>query len=120
MRSAEEGQFTTHDGVPLFYRRWPAAAVPPRGAVLLFHRGHEHGGRMAHLVDELDLPDFDGYQSWLVAEREQTRRLHAQVLQALVQRTEHAPERALTYASAWIRVRAQPPWELGQRVTEVD
>ncbi len=30
-----------------------------RGAIVLFHRGHEHGGRMAHLVDELDLPDFD-------------------------------------------------------------
>ncbi len=30
----------------------------PKGAILLFHRGHEHSGRMAHLVDELDLPDF--------------------------------------------------------------
>jgi alpha-beta hydrolase superfamily lysophospholipase len=30
-----------------------------RGAVVLFHRGHEHAGRMAHLVDELGLPDFD-------------------------------------------------------------
>jgi alpha-beta hydrolase superfamily lysophospholipase len=59
MRAVEEGQFTTHDGVELFYRRWPAAT--PRGAVLLFHRGHEHGGRMAHLVDELDLPDFEFY-----------------------------------------------------------
>jgi alpha-beta hydrolase superfamily lysophospholipase len=29
--------------------------------VVLFHRGHEHWGRMAHLVDELDLPDFDVY-----------------------------------------------------------
>lgn len=25
----------------------------------MFHRGHEHSGRMAHLADELDLPDFD-------------------------------------------------------------
>ena len=32
--------------------------APPRGAIVLFHRGHEHGGRIAHLVDELDLPDF--------------------------------------------------------------
>ena len=30
-----------------------------RAAVVLFHRGHEHGGRIAHLVDELDLPEFD-------------------------------------------------------------
>jgi hypothetical protein len=29
-----------------------------RAAILLFHRGHEHSGRMAHLSDELDLPDF--------------------------------------------------------------
>lgn len=27
--------------------------------MLLFHRGHEHSGRIAHLVDELDLPGFD-------------------------------------------------------------
>ena len=37
--------------------RRPAATR--RGAIVLFHRGHEHGARMAHLVDELDLPDFD-------------------------------------------------------------
>ena len=61
MRAAEEGHFSTHDDVSLFYRRWPAATVPARGAILLFHRGHEHGGRMAHLVDELDLPDFEFY-----------------------------------------------------------
>lgn len=58
-RLACEGHFTTHDGEALFYRHWPATGAQRRGAVLLFHRGHEHGGRMAHLVDELDLPDFD-------------------------------------------------------------
>jgi alpha-beta hydrolase superfamily lysophospholipase len=60
-RAAEEHQFVTHDGVSLFYRRWPTASGAPRGAVLLFHRGHEHGGRLTHLVDELDLPDFEFY-----------------------------------------------------------
>ncbi|WP_144107221.1 bifunctional alpha/beta hydrolase/class I SAM-dependent methyltransferase [Paraburkholderia sp. BCC1886] len=56
-RLAEEQSFATHDGQQLFYRYWPAAAdVPRRGAVILFHRGHEHSARMAHLVDELDLP----------------------------------------------------------------
>jgi alpha-beta hydrolase superfamily lysophospholipase/SAM-dependent methyltransferase len=25
----------------------------------MFHRGHEHSGRMAHLADELNLPEFD-------------------------------------------------------------
>ena len=57
-RIAQENHFNTHDGVALFYRHWPAAG-PRRGAIVLFHRGHEHAGRMAHLVDELDLPDFD-------------------------------------------------------------
>jgi len=61
MRQAQELGFTTHDGVELFYRRWPALGERPRGAILLFHRGHEHGGRLAHLVDELDLPDFAFY-----------------------------------------------------------
>ncbi|WP_418129694.1 bifunctional alpha/beta hydrolase/class I SAM-dependent methyltransferase [Variovorax sp. 278MFTsu5.1] len=60
-RIAEELHFQTHDGESLFYRRWPATGAARRGAVLLFHRGHEHGARMAHLVDELDLPDFDFY-----------------------------------------------------------
>ena len=55
-REAVEAQFQTHDGEPLFYRYWPATQEPAQGAVLLFHRGHEHSGRVAHLVDELDLP----------------------------------------------------------------
>lgn len=58
LRRLDESTFRTYDGVELFYRYWPAAAKVPRGAVVLFHRGHEHGGRIAHLVDELDLPDF--------------------------------------------------------------
>lgn len=58
-RQARERHFRTHDGLDLFYRHWPAMTVPRRGAVVMFHRGHEHGGRMAHLVDELVLPDFD-------------------------------------------------------------
>jgi len=54
----EEKTFRTHDGVSLFYRHWPAQRNPAAGAILLFHRGHEHSGRMAHLADELDLPEF--------------------------------------------------------------
>ncbi len=60
-RRPEERSFATHDGVELFYRYWPATGGNARGAVLLFHRGHEHGGRMAHLVGELNLPDFAFY-----------------------------------------------------------
>jgi len=62
MRETQQQTFITHDGVDLFYRHWPATSAnpdEPRKAVLLFHRGHEHSGRIAHLVDELDLPGFD-------------------------------------------------------------
>lgn len=62
MREAQEFSFTTHDGVALFYRHWPASnadGAAPKRAVVMFHRGHEHGGRMAHLVDELNMPDFN-------------------------------------------------------------
>jgi alpha-beta hydrolase superfamily lysophospholipase len=58
-RPLHERTFQTHDGVSLFYRHWPATGGERRGAVVMFHRGHEHSGRMAHLADELDLPDFD-------------------------------------------------------------
>lgn len=58
-RPFHEHQFHTHDDVELYYRHWPATSTARRGAVVLFHRGHEHGGRMAHLVDELDLREFD-------------------------------------------------------------
>lgn len=64
MRDYQKHSFHTHDGVALCYRHWPAAehtANNPRQAVVMFHRGHEHAGRMAHLVDELELPDFDFY-----------------------------------------------------------
>ena len=57
-RKATERTFETHDGVALFYRHWPSTA-PRRGCVVMFHRGHEHSGRMAHLIDELNLPHFD-------------------------------------------------------------
>lgn len=61
MRPVQLHTFTTHDGVELSYRHWPATtpADGPRQAVVLFHRGHEHGGRMSHLVDELELPHCD-------------------------------------------------------------
>ena len=58
-RPAVESTFRTHDGVDLFYRHWPATEQPVRGALIFFHRGHEHSGRLAHLPDELDLPQFD-------------------------------------------------------------
>ncbi|WP_192363302.1 bifunctional alpha/beta hydrolase/class I SAM-dependent methyltransferase [Mesorhizobium mediterraneum] len=60
-RVAQERTFRTHDGTEIFYRYWPAVGQPAKGAVVLFHRGHEHGGRMAHLVDELAMPGHAFY-----------------------------------------------------------
>src|SRR5580704_1569561 len=57
MRKVEEKYFQAGDGARLFYRYWPAAAKTDR-AVVLLHRGHEHSGRIMHIVDELDLPDY--------------------------------------------------------------
>jgi alpha-beta hydrolase superfamily lysophospholipase len=62
MREAQERQFTTHDGTALFYRHWPrTSGTGPARALVLFHRGHEHSGRLQHVVDELELGDFDMY-----------------------------------------------------------
>ncbi len=58
-REVTEHRFTTHDGLEIFYRHWPARSVRPSGCVVMFHRGHEHSGRIAHLADELELDNFD-------------------------------------------------------------
>ncbi len=57
-RDPVERTFVTHDGSALFFRHWPAVGIAAKGAIVLFHRGHEHSGRMAHLVDELDLTGY--------------------------------------------------------------
>src|SRR5262245_5058189 len=57
-RTPEERYFAASDGSRLFYRYWPAADGAPKQAVVLLHRGHEHSGRLQHVVDELNLPDF--------------------------------------------------------------
>ena len=52
--------FSSHDGTELYYQHWESeSASEIKKAILIFHRGHEHSGRVAHLVDELNLPDFD-------------------------------------------------------------
>jgi alpha-beta hydrolase superfamily lysophospholipase len=57
MRTASECWFQSHDGTQLFYRYWPPLHAQARQAILLLHRGHEHSGRLQHVVDELDLPE---------------------------------------------------------------
>ena len=49
--------FKSWDGTELFYRAWAPKQTTAK-ALLLFHRGHEHSGRIVHLVDELNLPDY--------------------------------------------------------------
>lgn len=56
-----ESVFASHDGVELFYRTWPARSGTAKGAIVLLHRGHEHGGRAAHIAKELGLDDFTFY-----------------------------------------------------------
>ena len=59
-RVPEEHTFVTHDGTELFYRYWPATpATDRRRGIVLFHRGHEHSGRLQHVVDELALDGID-------------------------------------------------------------
>jgi alpha-beta hydrolase superfamily lysophospholipase len=55
MRAAEH-TMSSWDGAQLFYRAW-IPAKPAQKALLLFHRGHEHSGRWAELVELLGLDD---------------------------------------------------------------
>lgn len=59
MRAAQEKEFITHDGSSLFYRYWPAsdASGSSDRSIVLLHRGHEHSGRLQHVVDELALAE---------------------------------------------------------------
>src|SRR5438270_444470 len=51
-----ERTFATWDGAQLFYRAWLPAEKTDK-ALVLFHRGHEHSGRLAQFVEELGLTD---------------------------------------------------------------
>ncbi|OUY07841.1 bifunctional alpha/beta hydrolase/class I SAM-dependent methyltransferase [Acinetobacter populi] len=53
--------FNSHDGIALFYQHWQRdrASDTDKKAIVMLHRGHEHSGRMAHLVEELQLAEFD-------------------------------------------------------------
>jgi DNA-binding SARP family transcriptional activator/tetratricopeptide (TPR) repeat protein len=65
------------------------------------------------LLEGLDLPDFDDYQAWCVAEREQMRKLRALLLSVLVQRLVAEPERALPHARAFAQAE---PLDVAARV----
>ena len=55
--------FTTSDGTELFYRYRPAKDGSTDKAIVLFHRGHDHSGRLMYLADELGFDDF-GFFAW--------------------------------------------------------
>ena len=64
MYNNSQHTFKTHDQTELFYQHWESLSQKNtpnanKKAIILFHRGHEHSDRMAHLVDELKLTDFD-------------------------------------------------------------
>lgn len=60
MQNSTQHTFMSHDQTEIFYQNWSASQdTPVKKAIILFHRGHEHSGRMAHLIDELDLPEFE-------------------------------------------------------------
>ena len=58
MRNAVEKQFVSFGGTPIFYRYWPAENGETKRAIILFQRGHEHSGRLQHLVNELELRHY--------------------------------------------------------------
>ena len=60
MYSNTHNTFVSHDQTELFYQHWQSTvSTHEKRAILMFHRGHEHSERMAHLVDELSLPEYD-------------------------------------------------------------
>ncbi|MBK5142849.1 bifunctional alpha/beta hydrolase/class I SAM-dependent methyltransferase [Budviciaceae bacterium BWR-B9] len=60
-RTATENWFKTSDGTELFYRCWPQHEGTADKVIVLFHRGHEHSGRLQHIVDELNMPNVPMY-----------------------------------------------------------
>ncbi|HAT1619106.1 TPA: bifunctional alpha/beta hydrolase/class I SAM-dependent methyltransferase [Raoultella planticola] len=60
-RLFQESTFATSDGESLYFRHWPATEGNGKKVIVLFHRGHEHSGRLQHIVDELVMPDTHFY-----------------------------------------------------------
>ena len=60
-RTCIEEKLISWDGAELSYRAWLPTEAPggqrTRKALILFHRGHEHGGRWQDVVDALALDD---------------------------------------------------------------
>lgn len=58
-RIAQEHTFAAADKAEIFYRHWPSQNTEaPKRAIVMFHRGHEHSGRMQDVVDSIGMPDY--------------------------------------------------------------
>src|SRR5262249_20882363 len=55
-------------------------------------------------LEGLNLPDFDDFQAWCIAEREQCRMLHAKVLSTVIQSLTNDPSQALPHARELVQV----------------
>jgi DNA-binding SARP family transcriptional activator len=56
------------------------------------------------LLEGLDLPEFDDFRAWCVAQREEARLLQVRVLRALLDRHRERPEAGLEHARALVQV----------------
>lgn len=56
-RIAKENTFKSFDDQKIFYRHWEATQPAAQRAIVLLHRGHEHSARVAHVVEEMNMPD---------------------------------------------------------------
>jgi DNA-binding SARP family transcriptional activator/tetratricopeptide (TPR) repeat protein len=63
-------------------------------------------------LEGMELPDFNEFHGWCIAEREELRRLHVSLLDVLVKRLSPIPEEALPFARALAL--ANPLDELGR------
>ena len=59
----QQKKFITADGTELFYRYRPTLNGSNDKAIVLFHRGHEHSGRMMFVADELGFDNY-AYFAW--------------------------------------------------------
>lgn len=56
-RPSTEHTFTSHDNQIIFFRHWKETDNLADKTIVILHRGHEHSGRIEHIVNELNMPD---------------------------------------------------------------
>lgn len=57
LRPCIEHTFISHDKQVIFFRHWKETSNPADKTIVILHRGHEHSGRIEHIVNELNMPD---------------------------------------------------------------